>query len=410
MKQAFFFVLLIWTLCPLWAKTQKVIYIVTDGIPADYIERLQPPTIFEIAGRGNYARAYTGGEIGRYSQTPTISAIGYTNILTGTWMNKHNVNGNSNLHPNYNYWTIFRVAKEQKKEYTTALFSSWTDNRTVLIGEGLEETSHLKIDYVYDGYDLDKDHFPEQPGYLQVYDIDSVVCKRAAECVREKAPDLSWVYLWYTDAGFHKKGNSTYMDEYVMKTDQLIAQIWKAVKYRETHYDEEWMVIITTDHGRTENGHEHGGQSERERTVWISTNIQSVNPHFFHSSLSLVDIHPSICSFMHFDVPLERRFEWDGLSFIGKTDIYDLRLSPFNQQMTLEWKCMPTNEKATVYMALSNHFKEGGTDQWIKVAEVKAQTGKAEIDLSAYPPSMFYKFVVATKNNHLNRWYILKDY
>ena len=93
-------------------KTKKAVFIIVDGIPADMIERLNTPAIDEIASKGAYARAYTGGEIGSYSQTPTISAIGYTNLLTATWMNKHNVDGNSNLKPNYNYWTIFRIAKK----------------------------------------------------------------------------------------------------------------------------------------------------------------------------------------------------------------------------------------------------------------------------------------------------------
>ena len=123
------------------------------------------------------------------------------NILTGTWMNKHNVNGNSNLNPNYNYWSLFRIAKNQNKDFKTALFSSWTDNRTVLIGEGKPETDHLKIDYVCDGYELDKDRFPAKKDDLHIFDIDSVVCKEAAACIRENAPDLSWVYLWYTDSG-----------------------------------------------------------------------------------------------------------------------------------------------------------------------------------------------------------------
>ena len=140
---------LVFILCSLafivQAKTKKAVYIIIDGVPADQIERLQPPTIYEIASKGGYARAYTGGEIGQYSETATISAIGYTNLLTATWYNKHNVGGNSNLKPNYNYWTIFRIAKEQKKNYTTGLYSSWTDNRTVLIGEGLAETGNLKI-------------------------------------------------------------------------------------------------------------------------------------------------------------------------------------------------------------------------------------------------------------------------
>ena len=128
------------------ATTRKAIYIVVDGVTADNIERMRPPVIFDIARHGHYSRAYCGGKVGQYSETPTISAIGYTNILTGIWLNKHNLNGNSNLKPNYNYWTIFRIAKEQKRNVTTALFSSWTDNRTVLLGEGKPETGQLKID------------------------------------------------------------------------------------------------------------------------------------------------------------------------------------------------------------------------------------------------------------------------
>lgn len=142
------------------AKNRKVIYIVTDGIPADFVERVKPEFIFDIAREGAYARAYTGGEVGGYSQTHTISAIGYTNILTGTWMNKHNVQGNSSLKLRYQYWSLFRIAKEQDRNYTTGLYSSWTDNRTVLIGENKPETGNLQIDYVFDGYDLDKKNYP----------------------------------------------------------------------------------------------------------------------------------------------------------------------------------------------------------------------------------------------------------
>ncbi len=152
------------------AKTRKSVYIIIDGVPADQIERLQPPAIFDIASHGGYARAYTGGDVGEYSQTPTISAVGYTNLLTATWYNKHNVGGNDNLSPNYNYWTVFRIAEEQDRDVVTGLYSSWTDNRTVLIGEGKPETGNLKLDIVRDGYDHDHVAFPareKEPGDLR---------------------------------------------------------------------------------------------------------------------------------------------------------------------------------------------------------------------------------------------------
>lgn len=386
------------------AKQRKAVYIVLDGIPADYIERVHPKTIFEIAEKGGYARAYTGGEIGGYSQTPTISAIGYMNILTGTWMNKHNVDGNSNLKPNYNYWSLFRIAKEQEKDYKTALFSGWTDNRTVLIGAGKPETGNLKIDYVYDGYDLDTEKFQKRKDELHIFDIDSVVCEEASACIYRNAPDLSWVYLWYTDSGFHIYGDGSFMDKYVSKTDQLVEKIWKAVQYRETHFDEEWMVIITTDHGRGESGHHHGGQLARERSVWISTNVKPLNKHFSRSSLSLVDILPSICRFMDFKIPRDVAFEKDGISFYGATDIYDLTTHPYDNQVALRWKCDTPTDKAIIFIATSNNYKKGGKDEWIKVGSIDAEKGEYIIDLSKYPSSKFYKFVVETPNTVLTRW------
>lgn len=386
-----------------FSKTRKAVFIIIDGVPADMIERLNTPTINRIASQGAYARAYTGGEVGGYSQTPTISAIGYTNLLTATWLNKHNVGGNPNLKPNYNYWTIFRIAKEQKREYKTAIYSSWTDNRTVLLGEGKKETGHLKIDYVCDGFDLDTLRFPQKDKELHIFDIDEHVSKQAAQGIRNDAPDLSWVYLWYTDDAGHIEGNGSFFDEYTQKADLQIERIWQAVQYREKYFDEEWMVVVTTDHGRTESGYGHGGQSERERTTWIATN-QQVNEHFRKGVLSITDITPSICRFMDFEVPRDVLWEQDGIPFIGPIDISQMKTLPHDNDIILSWKCLNAKAQVNIYIATDNQYKNGGKDNWIKIATVPAKQEQYNIKHQQIPPSKFYKIVIQTENNHLNRW------
>ncbi|HMP94978.1 MAG TPA: alkaline phosphatase family protein, partial [Phnomibacter sp.] len=94
-------------------KEKKVLFVIVDGIAADVIEKLPMPHLDKMAAKGGYARAYVGGEKGGYSQTPTISAVGYNSLLTGTWVHKHNVWDNHIKAPNYQYWSIFRFFSEQ---------------------------------------------------------------------------------------------------------------------------------------------------------------------------------------------------------------------------------------------------------------------------------------------------------
>src|SRR5690625_5991890 len=85
-----------------------------------------------------------------------MSAVGYHSVLTGTWVNKHNVWGNAIHDPNYNYWTLFRLLKHQDPSKKAAIFSTWLDNRTKLIGTGLASTNVLELDYSFDGFEHDK--------------------------------------------------------------------------------------------------------------------------------------------------------------------------------------------------------------------------------------------------------------
>lgn len=386
------------------SKVRKAVYVIIDGVTAEMIERLQPPAIEEIASEGTFGKCFTGGTVGRYDQTPTISAIGYTNILTATWANKHNVWGNDNLSPNYNYWTIFRIAKEQDREVTTGLFSSWQDNRTVLLGEGKPETGNLEIDYVCDGYDLDHEAFPDKEHDLRIFDIDEHVSKMAAECIRENAPDLSWVYLWYTDDAGHIFGAGETLDDFILLADRQVARIWEAVKYREANFNEEWMVVITTDHGREYNGFHHGEQSYSERSCWISTNVKA-NERLTGGSGAIIDINPSICRFMGFEVPQDVLWEQDGVSFYGDVDIMNMEVEPYGSSVILTWECLNPSAVVNVWAASANEFNKGGKDEWVKVGEVSAGDSRFVVDITNLPKSDFYKFVLETPRGTLNRWH-----
>jgi len=294
----------------------KVVFLIVDGIPADVIERVATPHLDAIAKVGAYARAQMGGPVGEPGETPTVSAPGYMSLVTGTWANKHNVYENYNLSPNYDYWNIFRVAKAVSPAIKIGIFSTWTDNRTVLLGEGQPGAGDWRFDYIADGFEKDEKRFPPQPSDKHIAVIDRVVSEEAASAIVEQGPDLSWVYLQHTDDVGHEQGDGEAFDAAVVEMDANVGRIWRAVQARQATHSEDWLVIVTTDHGRDAlTGRDHEGHSERERTIWIATNSQRLTP-YFDVMPEIVDIYPSIATHLGITIPEQVARHLDGASFI----------------------------------------------------------------------------------------------
>lgn len=388
---------------------KKVLFIIVDGIPADVIEKIHTPHLDQIASVGGYTRAYVGGAKGSYSESPTISAVGYHSLLTGTWVNKHNVWGNDIKAPNYHYWSIFRLLESQYPEKRSAVFSTWLDNRTKLIGEGLAETGHLQLDYHFDGFELDTLRFPHDADRKFIHHIDELVVDETAQYVKDKGPDLSWVYLEYPDDMGHRYGDSEQMYQAVAIADEQIGKIWTSIQYRQQHFDEDWLMIITTDHGRDEKtGHDHGGQSDRERTIWMITNASDLNQHFTEAQPGIVSILPTIARFMDINIPKNQSMEIDGVPLIGKISLADFETNVTNHEIRLSWKAMEKEGQVKVWLALTNHFEDGGIDQYRLVGEVPVEEEQFSIDINQLP-SPLYKIVLEGLHNTVNRWVVPEE-
>ncbi len=389
-------------------RVKKALFVIVDGVARDMLKSSSTPCMDSISAYGAFADAHVGGEKGAYSQSPTISAVGYNCLLTGTWAEKHNVWDNDIAAPNYNYPTVFRLFKNQYPDKKIAVFSSWQDNRTKLIGEGKPETGNIKMDYAFDGYELDTVNFPQDSKRIFMRNIDEKVVSEATKCVRADAPDLSWVYLEFTDDMGHMYGDSRQMKDAIHFEDTLMGRLWDAIKYREKNFNEDWLLVITTDHGRSpRDGRGHGGQSDRERGTWIVTNYKNVNASFKRTTPGIVSILPSITNYLGVEVPKNTKYELDGVPFVGRVYFYDFKSEEKDGKFYFSWNDLSSNKNQTadILVSYTNNVKVGGTDKYQKIATVKLSENKLELS-KKLNKSDFYKFVLETPNQTMNYWII----
>jgi hypothetical protein len=386
-------------------KNQKVVFIIADGIPADLLEKASKPNIDKIIAQGFYKRAFVGGIKGSYNQTPTVSAPGYNNLLTGTWANKHQVVNNDIKNPNYHYWSIFRFLKNQYPAKKTAVFSTWLDNRTKLVGDGLEATGGFKVDLAFDGFELDTLQFPHDKGSLYTHLIDDYVVAKADSCIRATAPDLSWIYVEHTDDMGHRYGDSPQMEKAIGYLDLEIGKIWDAIQYREKNFKEDWFIIITTDHGRdATTGKNHGGQSERERTTWMVSNLKNTNAYFQQNNPAIVDILPSIARFQNIEIPRLSQYELDGVPIIGPVSLSNARVEKQGDSLILHWKAYEKKGKVKIFLSPNNNFKKGNSDTYQTIALVPLNTERFAIKIDT--EMRFVKFILEANKNTVNTHWI----
>jgi len=230
--------------------TPKVLVIGIDGVRPDVLAEVPTPVMDSLATGGWYTAETR-------TTTPSVSGPAWSSMLTGVWPEKHGVLDNGFEGRRYPEYPDFLTRIERDRpELRTFAALDWMP-LAVLDGGGPALSGAIDTLFAVDGYEL---------GWAEA---DSVIAAHAAEHLAGADPDAAFVYLGNPDETSHRHGSIgvEYRDA-ISLSDRHVGWLLEALRARPTYMEEDWLVLISTDHGRREDGG-HGGDSPEEMTIFI---------------------------------------------------------------------------------------------------------------------------------------------
>lgn len=256
-------------------KVKKAVFIGFDGVRADSFgafEAHESSAINTILTDGGHAYfSYAGGiNFPYYNIQATDSAPGWTSMLTGELYYKTGVLWND-YEKDDKYPTLVKSLIDDGYADKTAFYSSWGGYLNSTLKSEIESTvsGGYNADYV------DAAQYITDGEYDDHYEaLDSAVTELAINDIRgENCSDFVFALYESTDdaghaSGFHPESEQ-YMNAFALE-DELAQQIVDAIKARPTYSEEDWLIIISTDHGGFNRS--HGYCTAMERYTFIVSN------------------------------------------------------------------------------------------------------------------------------------------
>jgi predicted AlkP superfamily pyrophosphatase or phosphodiesterase len=220
-------------------------------------------------------------------------------MVIGVWSDKHGVHNNDFTENVYDQYPDFLTRLEQvDSTFNTFAVLDWPPlGEHVDGGPLISDAIDVKINF--DGEELG-------------YDItDSLSVLAAIDHLTNGDPDAAFIYLGYIDIVGHDTSSldPLYLAS-IEAADRQVGQLIAAVRARATFQDEDWLILMSTDHGRRDDG-EHGERSFEERTVFYLANGAPTMPDDRPDGPFVVDV--AVTALDHLGVTIDPAWELDGV-------------------------------------------------------------------------------------------------
>lgn len=276
--------------------TKKVLIIGTDGTRLDALEKAKTPNIDRLIERGTLFRGTKILDPARATKPDTVSGPGWSNILTGVWPDKHGVMDNKFQGSQYEKFPHFFVRlKEGRPGARTASFSSW-------------DPIHQRI---VAGADVSKDSLPNDKGDWAEADIEST--KSCLEELKSNDPTAVVLYLGQVDETGHAHGFHPLVEKYIEAIERMdghVGEVTAALEARPTFKDEEWLVIVCTDHGGRATNHGGGHEYPEITETFLIVSGPSASRGMSTEPTNQVDVVATALT--HLGVPMKPEWKLDG--------------------------------------------------------------------------------------------------
>ena len=245
-------------------KTEKkAIVIGYDGCRADALTLTENnfSGINKMLGNGASLKlAYCGGVNYPAENTQdTSTAPGWCSVLTGVWADKNGVTGNG-ITKTMEYKTLMTSLTEEKVIDSASFITSWnghfeTDNSTYKLEKEYCEEKGLNVRFNYCLEDT-------ASARTAIKDIKSDDCSDFIFAIYEGTDHAGHTFGFSSNNPIYRAG--------FRLNDILAYRTLEAIESRGTYESEDWLIILTSDHGGFET--DHGGPSIQERMIFILTN------------------------------------------------------------------------------------------------------------------------------------------
>lgn len=265
----------------------KVLVIGIDGLRPDALMRAHTPNIDGLIANGAISLEARTGVV-------TVSGPGWSSFLTGVWAAKHEVTSNSFTRPRYDrYPHFFNRIKETRPDLVTASFVTWMPLDQYFINADNADFSGA-FEYEADG------------------DVRAVAACKAV--LAGEDVDVVFHYFADVDVAGHEHGFHPRVEPYLAEIEEVDAQLGEllaAVRSRPTYADEDWLVLLSTDHGGTLDGSHGRDEPAHRRIPYIASGPSAVRGVIYPTP-NIVDI--PVAAMTHLGIEIDPAWQLDGMA------------------------------------------------------------------------------------------------